>query len=135
MPHDTAALMTLVQVSLRISQREMGELVGVTKRTIQRWQGGGTAILDENQATVLAERLRPGHPELADEVMALGRRFGTTSAKPVSPEALAAILGAAATAGGLSPEGARPLVLAAFQQAAAEGLDVQAVVVALRSGG
>jgi transcriptional regulator with XRE-family HTH domain len=135
MPHDTATLMTLIQISLGISQREMGDLVGVTKRTIQRWQDGGTSMLDEDQATALAERLRPGHPALADEVMALGRRFGTTSARPVSPEELAAILGAAATAGGTSPEGARPLVLAAFQEAAAQGVDVWTVVAALRSGG
>ena len=135
MPMDSATLLVNIQVALGLSQRELGAIIGKTKRTIQRWQSKGTQLLDEEAAVLLADRLRPVRPDLADEVLALGRRFGSIGPRPVTPEALAAILGAAAAAGGSSPEGARPLVLAAFQQAVDQGVDVGSVVVALRSGG
>jgi hypothetical protein len=134
MPSDSAALLVHIQIALGLSQKELGALVGRTKRTIQRWQDSGVVTLDEDQATILAAHLRPARPDLAEQVLTLGRPAQTTG-QLATPEALAAILGAAGAAGGMSPEGARPLVLAAFQQAAAEGVDVGAVVVALRSGG
>ena len=134
MPSDSAALLVHVQMALGLTQKQLGALIGRTKRTIQRWQDRGVAFLDEDQAKLLAEHLRPSRPDLAEQVLTLGRRLRTTGLG-ATPEVLAAILGAAATAGGLSPEGARPLILAAFQQAAAEGVDVASVVVALRSGG
>ncbi len=134
MPSDSGTLLVHVQMALGLTQKELGALVGRTKRTIQRWQGHKSMVLlDDEQAALLADRLRPVRPDLADEVLILGRRFRVPG-QPATPEVLAAILGAAAAAGSTSPEAARPLVLAAFQQAAAEGVDVGSVVVALRSG-
>jgi phage terminase Nu1 subunit (DNA packaging protein) len=135
MPTDPAALLVHIQLALGLSQQELGALIGRTKRTIQRWQGNGTPMLDEEQAGILAERLRPTHPDLADQVLALGRRYVLAGQKDVTPEVLEAIVGAAAAAGDMSPEGARPLVTAAFAKAAEEGVGILAVVAALRGGG
>ncbi len=135
MPMDPAALLVHIQLALGLSQQGLGALIGRTKRTIQRWQGSGTAMLDEEQAEILAERLRPVRPDLADEVLALGRRFVLAGQNEVTPEVLEAILGAAAAAGGMTLEGARPLVSAAFAKAAEEGVGILAVVAALRGGG
>ncbi|HEY3816949.1 MAG TPA: hypothetical protein VGL81_07260 [Polyangiaceae bacterium] len=69
MASESSILLVNIQLALQISQRELGALIGRTKRTIQRWQGKGTAMLDEDQAKVLAAHLRPVRPDLADEVL------------------------------------------------------------------
>ena len=63
--------------------------------------------------------------------MALHLRF-LSLGRVATPEALSAIFNAAAAAGNMSPDAARPLVEAAFRQAGAQGLDVLAVLAALR---
>ncbi|HEX3344214.1 MAG TPA: helix-turn-helix transcriptional regulator [Polyangiaceae bacterium] len=133
MPYTSSVLMVHVQLALGISQRQLGAIVGVTKRTIQRWQDKGTSSIDQETAAVLAERLRPVRPDLADEVLALGNRFGASLYVPATPEALAAILASAATAGGMSSEQARAAVAAAFSVAAREGTTVQGVLATLRT--
>lgn len=132
MPTGSDALLVQVQMALGLSQEALGTLLGVTRRTIQRYQSRGVVMLSEEQSTVLADRLRPTHPDLADAVLALGRHLRSAGVA-ASPEGLAAIVQATATAGRLSPDAARPLVRAAFEQAAAEGLDVAAVLAALRN--
>jgi len=54
MPTNPAALLVHVQFALGLSQQGLGALIGRTKRTIQRWQGHGTPMLDEEQAGILA---------------------------------------------------------------------------------
>jgi hypothetical protein len=131
MPSDSSVLMVDVQMALHLSQTELGALIGVTKRTIQRWQDRGVPALDEEDATILADRLRPTHPHLADAVMALHLR-SLSYGRVATAEALSSIFDAVAAAGNLSPDAARPLVEAAFRQAAAQGVDVGAVLAALR---
>ena len=40
MSSDSSVLMVNVQVALHLTEPELGALIGVTKRTIQRWQDG-----------------------------------------------------------------------------------------------
>jgi hypothetical protein len=130
MSSDSSVLMVDVQMALGLSPTELGALIGVTKRTIQRWQARGVPALDEEEATILADSLRPTHPPLADAVMALHLHF-LSYGRVASPEALSSIFDAVAAAGNLSADAARPLVEAAFRQAGAQGLDVRAVLVGL----
>jgi hypothetical protein len=109
MSSDSSVLMVDVQIALALSQTELGALIGVTKRTIQRWQARGVPSLDEEEATILADRLRPTHPHLADAVMALHLHF-LSYGSVATPEALSAIFNAVAAAGNISPDAARPLV-------------------------
>jgi transcriptional regulator with XRE-family HTH domain len=132
---DPAALFVHIQMALGLTQEELGDLVGHTKRTIQRWQSRGTTMLTGEQARILADHLGTAHPELAEQVLALGARYGAAFGKEASPEVLEAILQAVALEGSMTSRAARPLVEAAFRQAAEEGVTVQAVLAALRTPG
>jgi transcriptional regulator with XRE-family HTH domain len=133
MPSDSATLVLHCRFALELTQKELGALLGVNRRTIQRWQRG-SANLDLDQAKTLAKALRPGFPELADAVMDHARYLGALSRLVASPEAIAAILRAAAMAGGTSADTARAIVMAAFASAADEGVDVRAVLAAMSAG-
>ncbi len=60
MPSSPAKLTTLCQLALGVTQKEMGDLLGRNRRTIQRWQARGCLLPDE--AETLANALRPEHP-------------------------------------------------------------------------
>jgi transcriptional regulator with XRE-family HTH domain len=132
---DSAALLVRIQVALGLTQEELGELIGHSKRTIQRWQSRGTTMLTGEQARLLAGELGTAHADLAEQVLALGAQYRATLGTEASPQALQAILEATALEGAMTSVAARPLVEAAFQQAAAEGVTVQAVLAALRTPG
>jgi hypothetical protein len=134
MPFDSATLLVHVQVALQLSQKDLGALIGRTKRTIQRWQSKGTSMLTGEEARILADQLGTAHADLAEQVLALGARHGAVLGTTASPQVLEAILVAVALEGYMTPKAARPLVVAAFEKAAEEGVSVQAVVAALRSG-
>jgi hypothetical protein len=122
------------QTALGMTQAEMGAMLGKDRRTIQRWQDRGCSLLPGDAAT-LASALRPGHPDLADKVLALGRETADQLGMPpaTTPEMIAAIVQAAAAAGGTTPDAIRPAVAAAFAKAAAMGADARAVAAALGS--
>jgi transcriptional regulator with XRE-family HTH domain len=137
MPTDSAALLVHCQIALRLTQEQLGELLGRTKRTIQRWQDQGFEPMAD-QAETLAQALQPVRPDLAEQVLELARkvalRTGGTPAPPATAEVIDAILQAAAGAGGTSPEAIRPAVTAAFLEAAEAGVEVSAVVAGLGAG-
>jgi hypothetical protein len=135
MSSDSAKLFVHIQVALQLSQKDLGALIGRTKRTIQRWQSKGTSMLTGEEARILADHLGTAHGDLAEQVLALGARHGALLGQTATPQVLEAILGAAALEGDMAPRAVRPLVAAAFEKAAEEGVSVQAVVAALRSGG
>jgi transcriptional regulator with XRE-family HTH domain len=124
------------RAALEMSQQQLADLLGVTKRTIQRWEDRG-AIITHATAQTLANAVREGRPDLADAVLAEWRSTSESLGLPVppDPQVVAAIVQAAADAGGTTPDAARPLVLAAFERAEAEGLDVEAVLSVMRAGG
>lgn len=132
----SAKLIVQCQVALGLTQKELGDLVGKTKRTIQRWQDHGAPLLPE-EARALANALRPVRPDLAEEVLALGVRPGAAQPPiPATAEAIDAILGAAAdAANGTPPKAIRAAVAAAFAEARDQGVEVLAVVAGLDAGG
>src|ERR1700722_18211468 len=133
MATESATLITQCQIALRLTQKQLADLLGKDLRTIQRWQDRGCIMLPSD-AQVLADALRPTHPDLADQVLALGREGGAAAgmAPEVTPEVIAAILEAArAAAGGVAPVRIRAAVTAALKQVAQGGFDVNAVVAGL----
>jgi transcriptional regulator with XRE-family HTH domain len=137
MPADSAALLIHCQIALGLSQEELGELLDRTKRTIQRWQDSGFQPTAD-QAETLANALRPVRPDLAEQVLELGRKAailagGPPPARPATAEVIDAILQAAADAGGTSPDAIRPAVTAALLKADEMGVEVTAIVAGLKS--
>lgn len=137
MPAESAALLVHCQMALGLTQRELGDLLGMNKRTIQRWQDSGFDPTTD-QAQTLARALRPVRPELAEQVLALVRKAAvvagvTPPAGPASVEVIHAILRAAADAGGTSPEAIRPAITAALRKAEEMGVEVRAIVAGLKS--
>jgi transcriptional regulator with XRE-family HTH domain len=134
MPMDSAALLVHCQIALGLSQKELGDLVGRDRRTIQRWQKGGSD-LTPGQVQTLASALQPVRPDLAEQVLELGRKTGIVGppASPATAEVIDAILQAAADAGGTSPEAIRPAVAAALMKAEEVGVEVGAIVAGLKA--
>ncbi len=136
MANEAALLITRCQIALGLTQKGLGDLVGKDRRTIQRWQDRG-CIMMPSDAKLLADALRPTHPDLADQVLDLGRDGAAAAgmAPEVTPEAIAAILKAArAAAGGVAPMSIRAAVTAALTEVAQGGFDVRAVVARLKPG-
>jgi hypothetical protein len=137
MPSNSGVLLVLCQQALRLTQQELGELLGCTKRTIQRWQDRGFAP-GALEAETLARALQPLRPDLADQVLQLRRTVALAAGMPppvvpATAEVIAGILRAAADAVGTSPEAIRPAIMAALLEADAAGVDVQALVAGLKS--
>ena len=139
MASDSKTLVIQCRIALGLSQREFGNLVGRSERTIQRWEDRGvTLIASEGEA--LARALRASRPDLAAEVAArtgttlerLGRA-GVAAARGPTPatDSIDAVVRAAAHALGVAPEAIRPALAAAFAKARETGLDVHAVAEAL----
>jgi len=137
MATDSATLIIQCQIALQITQKQLGDLVGRDRRTIQRWQDRGCIMLPL-EAKALADALRPTRPDLADQVLGLGRDGAAAAgmAPEVTPEVIAEILKAArAAAGGVAPMSIRAAVTAALTEVAQGGFDVRTVVAKLRRVG
>ena len=137
MPAESAALLVHCQMALGLTQDQLGDLLGRKRRTIQRWQESGFELTAE-QAETLAHALQPVRPDLAEQVLDLGRNAATVAgatspARPASAEVIDAILRAAADAGGTSPEAIRPAIMAALLKAEEAGVEVRAIVAGLKS--
>jgi transcriptional regulator with XRE-family HTH domain len=123
-------------MALGLTQEELGDMVGKTKRTVQRWEEGGVTLIP-SEVKVFARALRPVRPDLAAQIAAT---VGTTldelgivpaadaSRRTAPSDAIDSVVRAAADAMGVSPDAIRPAVAAAFVRARDAGLDVQAVV-------
>jgi transcriptional regulator with XRE-family HTH domain len=131
MAMDSDALIVNARFALGLSQRAFGARLGVTTRTIQRWEGHGCPHLGMTEGHALAEALRPTRPDLADEVMALARRHRDRLLPAASAERMEGIVAAAATAAGVPPATARAVLEAAFAKAAEDGVDVRSMALAL----
>jgi|SRR5580658_4353725 hypothetical protein len=130
----SAALLVHCQLALDLTQKELGALLGRDRRTVQRWQETGVDLTPA-QARTLADALQPIRPDLAEQVLELGRKPPIVGPppSPATPEVIDAILRAAADAGGTSPEAIRPAVIAAFAKAEDVGVEVRAIVAGLKS--
>ena len=144
----SSILMIKAQTALSCTQAELGDVLGASKRTVQRWQHGG-AILLPQQWGKLATAVHPHDRDLAASIAAEG---GTNLVdlgleRPPSPPRVVeaeppppplptsrlveAVVGAAADAMSMIPRAARPGVAAAFVCAAELRLSVAEVVAAL----
>jgi transcriptional regulator with XRE-family HTH domain len=137
MPADSAALLTHCQLALGLTQEEFADLLGKNRRTIQRWQESGFDPTAD-QVETLANALRPVRPDLAEQVLELGRRAAfvagvSPSARRATADVIDGILRAAADAGGTSPEAIRPALTAALLKAQEAGVEVSAIVAGLKS--
>jgi DNA-binding XRE family transcriptional regulator len=131
----TNVLMIECRMALGLTQKEMGNLVGKTKRTVQRWEDRG-ALLIAAEVAALVQALRPVRPDLAERIAAIldqsraeiglpALAHGTIDATKADP--IEAVVAAAARAIGVTPQAVRPAVAAAFARAVEEGLDVHTV--------
>ncbi len=122
---------------LQVNQRELGELLGLSSRTIQRWDKSGS--FQPYHLPEMARAVHPKDPALAARIAALvGRTLEDLglapgpalpapppphpASHPLSPEMKAhlvdAVVCAAADALSLPPASARPALVAAFRKAA-----------------
>jgi transcriptional regulator with XRE-family HTH domain len=108
---------------LRLTQQELGDMVGCTKRTIQRWEDRGAMLLP-SQAQALATALRRLQPDLSVQIAAsMGMtidqlvEYRADSSAPPAIDPIESIVHAAAEAMGITPDAARPGVAAAFERA------------------
>jgi hypothetical protein len=139
---------------LRVNQRELGELLGLSSRTIQRWDKSGS--FQPYFMPELARAVHPQDPALAARIAALvGRTLEDLGIAPgpapapalpapppphpgsvsFSPELKAhlvdAVVCAAADALSLPPASVRPALLAAFRKAAEVKLTIADVLAVL----
>jgi len=134
-PHRQAELLVLAGRALGMSQEKLGELLGVSRRTMTRWTSRGTTLARDD-ATTLARALHDaGHAELAERAAATCRQtlasLGMAPqvvAEPPSPKLVEIVVCAAAEALDASPRTVRPMLRAAFGEADVLGLSVQDVV-------
>ena len=73
MSTSSAALLVHCQIALGLTQKALGDLLGRDGRTIQRWQEKGTDLMPD-QARTLADALLRVRPDLAEQVLKLGRQ-------------------------------------------------------------
>ena len=147
---DTRSIIPLVsraQLALGLNQKELGELLGASLRTAQRW-AAGQASLDSEQIKQLAVAVHPRDPELATglaaaaletlESLGLGRpgAHDTLPAGPpvpadLTPYLVDSVVCAAAEALAVSPSVARGALAAALERAKATRLTIDDMLAVL----
>jgi hypothetical protein len=125
--------------ALGLNQRQLGELVGLSTRTVQRLYTGHASFISPHWL-MLARAAYPSHPELAARLATEG---GTTllalglerpAPAPFSHDVhhlTDGVVCAAADAIELTPRAVRPALLAAFRRAREMRLTVEQVEAAL----
>ena len=139
-------LLIALQDTLRLNQRELAELLGVSPRTVSRNYRSGMTLLPQT-----CERLaRTCHPHNRALAVELAARAGKTLVDlgleappppavlppPRAPAVLHrhvvdAVVSVAAEAMQSTPQAMRPAVLAAFERAVALGMTSEEVVAAM----
>ena len=137
---ELSPLVTRARLVLGMTQEQLGDLLGVAKRTVIRWNAGSTPSQD--QVIELAKAVHAQDPELASELAkAAGTRLdeiGLGAPKVAAPTALVrelaidSIVCAAAEASVGTPQAARAGLLAALQRAAALGISSEELRAALQ---
>ncbi len=130
--------------ALHLDQRELGELLGLSTRTIQRLYAGKASFI-YIQWQKLARATHPTHPDLAARLAAQGgsslQALGLVKPAPPAPAPAAplydvqhladGVVCAAAEAIDLAPRAIRPALLAAFRRARQMRLTVEELETAL----
>ena len=145
-------LLSRASSALGMSQEAFGRLLGVSRRTMVRWQGGRHGPPFQDWIAIV----RHVHPRNAALAAEIAQELGETlvslgveappapvmqvapaempPARPVPPlgDLVDSIVCAAAEAIAATPQAVRPALLAAFERAASVGLGVDDVRGALR---
>jgi DNA-binding transcriptional regulator YiaG len=134
------SLIVQCRLALGVTQQEFAQIFGYTKRTVQRWEERGAALIPSEIET-LARVLYPVRPDLAAQVAeaadttldrigvgALGASAATAASDPID-----SVVNAAAEAIGVTADAIRPAVCAAFRRAQELGLDVLAAAARLEA--
>jgi transcriptional regulator with XRE-family HTH domain len=130
--------------ALKMGQARLGERLGVSRRTVNRWTAHGITF-SPGQASRLAALVHPANRALAARIAAtqgetlesLGLEKPAPPAPPPAPPpeppryAVDVVVCAAAEALDVSPRAVRPALLAAFQRAREAGLTIEHVEKAL----
>jgi DNA-binding XRE family transcriptional regulator len=149
MPHLDALHFELSRQALGTTQAKLGETLGVSRRTAQRWASGGGYLLPERMLD-LVQRVHPHNAQLAGVLAAtLGSTLeGLGVVQPPPPPLpppvpappppppvgiVDAVVCAAAEAMELTPREVRLGLHAAFSRAQEIGLSVEVVVAALKA--
>jgi hypothetical protein len=135
MAHVEATLLIECRTALALSQEKFGDILGRTKRTIQRWEERGTVLMP-SEVEALARKIHPIRADLAAQLAAeagttldqLGIPLAVSSSATQTPDPIDRVMDAAASAMGVPREAIRPAVAAAFAKAHEVGLDVPAVI-------
>lgn len=147
MRHPAVGLTLEARSLLLLGQRSLGDLLGLSRRTIQRWDAGKSSPASWE----LAKLATVVHPRDADLAAKLAASAGTTlealglaipppaavepapaiapqGPPPLSPRHLVdVVVCAAAEALNVAPPAVRPVLLAAFRKAREVGLKVEDV--------
>jgi hypothetical protein len=137
MPNDLGPLLSEVRRALQMNQLKFAELIGSSKRTVQRIEGG-RAWLSGNEAALAVRALHPQDPELAGRLaafcsitLAAAGIAAVASSSAASRGAIDSVLCAAADVLDLSPRAVRPALLAALARARDLGLGMDALLATL----
>jgi hypothetical protein len=138
-----SALLFEAQQALSLNQRMVGELLGLSVRTVQRWYARRSSPADF-QWHQLAKAVHETNPDLAARLAAEGgstlQALGLVSASPSPPghpsgcdlaHLADGVVCAAAESMDLPPRAVRPALLAAFRRARQMGLTLEDVEKAL----
>jgi DNA-binding XRE family transcriptional regulator len=117
--------------ALSLNQRSLAEFLGISSRTVQRWDAGRSQPVDAEWHK-LARAVHPIDPELAARLAKAGRSsldelgLGRAAPPPIDVRHLAdGVVCAAAESMDLTPRAVRPAVFAAFRRARQMRLTVE----------
>lgn len=142
-PPDLMPAVVKAQLTLLLNQKELGELMGSSQRTVQRWYAG-RGWPSPDQLTKLVVAVHPRDPDIARRLAAtMGHTLESLGVvappvqapaepSPLMPLLVESVVSAAAEALDVSPRVARPAVLAAVERAKAAALTLDDLLAVLR---
>ncbi|MGO8998455.1 MAG: helix-turn-helix transcriptional regulator [Polyangiaceae bacterium] len=140
--NEVAPLVTKARLRLGMSQQQLGEMLGASRRTVIRWNTGSKPTV--TQVVTLAKAVYAKDPALASALaVAAGTRLaelglGVPVAKepsvPVKELAVHSIVCVAAEASETTPQATRAGLLAALERAEKLGVTSEELTEALRKG-
>jgi transcriptional regulator with XRE-family HTH domain len=121
-------LLVLSQLALSMIQTSFAELLGVSDRTLRRWESGGTRLTLSVLLT-LAGAVHAKDPALAARIAAVHGYTIEELGLGLAPDQLLAhaITSAAAEVVQVPPRAMRPALAAALEKARAAGLTLEAL--------
>ncbi len=125
------SLLVQCRIALELTQEAFGDLLGCTKRSVQRYESQGAHLLPSHVQT-LARAVNAVRPPLAEQGAAAAgttrdRLGGGPNGDDPRLRAIESIVQAAAQAMGVTSDAVRPALAAAFAQAGQVGMDAKEV--------